>query len=145
MTITASIGTITQDAGRTGNWTWSLPNASAPAFRTVTLTATDSQGGITTTTFQLFTKLRPNAHAGGPYLTNEAQAVTLSAAATTDPDTAKSLLTYAWDLNYNGVTFVPSGYTGVSPSITLPDNFPARPIAVRVTDPTAMCRSRRPR
>ncbi|MHB8903459.1 MAG: proprotein convertase P-domain-containing protein [Thermoguttaceae bacterium] len=46
----------------------------------------------------------PVADAGGPYLVVEGGSVTLDASGTTDPD-AGDMLTYEWDLNYEGATF----------------------------------------
>lgn len=51
VTITASVGTITQDAG---TWSWSLDTTNAAGdSQTVTLAATDSDGARRTTTFKL--------------------------------------------------------------------------------------------
>src|SRR5262249_20930095 len=55
----------------------------------------------------------PTADAGGPYTINEGGSLTLSAAASTDPD--KDTLTYAWDINNQG-TFTAA--SGVTPTLT---------------------------
>jgi VCBS repeat-containing protein len=53
VTITASVGSITQD-DNAGTWSWSYTPADGPAdSQTVTITATDSDGAQTTATFQL--------------------------------------------------------------------------------------------
>jgi len=51
VTLTASAGIITQVGS--GAWNWSLDVNNATANQTVTITATDSLGGISTTTFDL--------------------------------------------------------------------------------------------
>src|SRR5262249_49932192 len=52
VTITASIGTITaQDSGPSGAWTWTYPTTDDLGPLTVTITATDSNGAHTDTTF----------------------------------------------------------------------------------------------
>ena len=54
VTITASLGTITQDAGNTGLWNWSFtPDANTAASQVVVITATDGHGGVENTSFVL--------------------------------------------------------------------------------------------
>ena len=54
VTITASIGTITQDAGNNGAWSWSFDTTDGPdESQIVTITADDGNGGVATTTFEL--------------------------------------------------------------------------------------------
>jgi len=62
VTVTSSIGAITQDSGSHGNWSWSYtPTAPIPAGQTVTITATDSDHSATTQTFTLnVTNLPPS-------------------------------------------------------------------------------------
>ncbi len=48
----------------------------------------------------------PTADAGGPYTVIAGNAVTLDGTGSSDPDGAA--LTYEWDLDFDGVTFVPS-------------------------------------
>ena len=50
--VTASIGSITQDVGNSGQWNWSYL-ATDDESSTVTITADDGHGGITATTFEL--------------------------------------------------------------------------------------------
>ncbi|MEZ6090497.1 MAG: hypothetical protein R3C05_21260 [Pirellulaceae bacterium] len=51
VTITASIGTISQ---HDGSWTWTLDTTDGPDdSQTITITATDSDGDFSTTTFEL--------------------------------------------------------------------------------------------
>ncbi len=75
----------------------------------------------------------PIARPGGPYSTAESTPITLDASASTDAEQATATLSFAWDLNYNGVTF-DVDTTGRNPSVSFPDNFSARTIALRVTD-----------
>ena len=54
VTITASIGSISQGAGNSGTWGWSFGTTDGPdESQTVTVTATDGDGALTTTTFEL--------------------------------------------------------------------------------------------
>lgn len=61
----------------------------------------------------LFNNLPPTADAGGPYAVMEGDGVSLSAAATTDPE--NDPLTYTWDINRDGVF---GDAAGVNPSLT---------------------------
>jgi VCBS repeat-containing protein len=57
VTISASVGTITQDAGNSGSWSWSLGTTDGPGeSQTLTITANDGNGGLTTTTFELMVR-----------------------------------------------------------------------------------------
>ena len=52
--ISASIGTIRQDTGNSGEWSWSFDTTDGPdESQAVTITATDSNGASTQTTFDL--------------------------------------------------------------------------------------------
>ncbi len=54
VTITASVGTITQDAGNSGNWSWTFDTTDGPdESQTVSITATDSDGASSSVTFDL--------------------------------------------------------------------------------------------
>lgn len=79
----------------------------------------------------------PVAVAGGPYSAAEGSAFTLDGSGSSDPDQTSTTLSYAWDLNYDGVAF-DSDVTGRKPSVTLTDNFASRNIALRVTDATGL-------
>ena len=74
----------------------------------------------------------PSAVAGGPYSVLEGSTVTLNATGSSDPD-AGDTLSYAWDLNYDGVTFDVDA-TGSQPNVGFNDSFATRSIALRVTD-----------
>ena len=100
-TITASIGTITQDAGNHGAWTWTDNNTDLPFGAIVTITATDLAGASSSTQFSLTVNdLHPTASAGGPYTTGSSQSITLSGTASSPSGDA--IVSYAWDLDHNG-------------------------------------------
>jgi hypothetical protein len=75
----------------------------------------------------------PVANAGGPYSVGAGSNLSLSGAASTDPDDSLAQLTFQWDLNYDGVSFDVDAI-GVSPTVSFPAPFAARQIALRVTD-----------
>ena len=54
VTITVSVGIVTQDSGSSGNWSWSFDTTDGPdESQTVEVTATDTDGGTSTTSFEL--------------------------------------------------------------------------------------------
>jgi hypothetical protein len=53
VTISASVGTISQSGSQSGTWSWSYPTTDNADSQTVTVTATDSDGAFSTTTFDL--------------------------------------------------------------------------------------------
>ncbi|WP_146454978.1 lamin tail domain-containing protein [Rubripirellula tenax] len=73
---------------------------------------------------------KPLASAGGPYVVASGATIQLTGSAS-DYD-ADQTLTYAWDLDYDGVTF-DADVTGLTPSQTFTGSGP-RTIALRVTD-----------
>jgi PKD domain/K319L-like, PKD domain/RTX calcium-binding nonapeptide repeat (4 copies) len=75
----------------------------------------------------------PTADAGGPYVVNEGTSLVLDASSSSDPDVPNSALAFEWDLDYDGITFNVDA-TGQAPTVSFPDNFAARTIALRVTD-----------
>jgi len=99
--------------------------------RTLPCVVSDAQGRSTFTQISLLVDAVPNqpptAGAGGTYHVDEGSAVTLTAAGV-DPEGAP--LSYAWDLNLDGVFETPGQ------SVELhPDDGPAsRSVAVQVTD-----------
>ncbi len=105
---------------------------SAPGVYTVTLTVTDLKGGVGTDTLTvtILGNAPPVPDAGGPYVGVEASPLTLSAAASSDPD--GDPLTYRWDLDADG-----AWDTVATPDPTLTyvwgDDF-AGTVAVEVSD-----------
>ena len=66
VTITASVGSITQSTGNSGSWQWSFDTTDGPVeSQTVTIIATDSDGASSQTTFDLVVKnVAPDFEAG---------------------------------------------------------------------------------
>src|SRR5262249_36222565 len=94
-----------------------MPNSSAPGNFTVFnnslyFTANDGAHGAEWWALKGDNK-PPTANAGGPYTVTETRSLTLSAAASTDPD--GDPLTYRWDVNGDGVF---GDATGVNPTLT---------------------------
>ncbi|MFN4259034.1 MAG: PKD domain-containing protein [Gemmataceae bacterium] len=77
--------------------------------------------------------IAPIAHAGGPYFVPEGGSVVLSSLGSFDPD--GTIVSYEWDLNYNGSTFDVDS-TDPSPifSAALLDGPTTRIVALRVQD-----------
>ncbi len=71
------------------------------------------------------------ADAGGPYIINEGEAISLDASNTTDADTPIENLTFQWDLDCDGLY---DDAQGVSPVYTWNDNTEIT-IGLMVTDP----------
>jgi hypothetical protein len=103
--------------------------------RTLACVVSDAQGRSTLPQISLLVDAVPNepptAGAGGPYQVDEGSSVTLTAAGS-DPEGGP--LSYAWDLNSDGVFETP----GQSVSLA-PDDGPAlRAVAVRVMDDSGL-------
>jgi hypothetical protein len=66
VTISASVGTVTQSGSQSGTWSWSFNSTDGPAeSQTVTITATDGSSAIGTTTFGLtVNNVAPNIDKG---------------------------------------------------------------------------------
>lgn len=79
----------------------------------------------------------PTANAGGPYVALEGDTVHFNGTLSSDPDDLFADLAFEWDLNYDGVTFVPAK-TGAQLSETFEDDVATRMIALRVTDPDGL-------
>jgi len=87
----------------TVNWTV-LENlfASDDTTYTIALRADDGEGGVTTASTTLtIINLDPTADANGPYVMTEGNPLPLDASASADP--GNDALTYAWDLDNDGV------------------------------------------
>lgn len=111
-------------------------SGSSPTFVTnqdgvhqVHLRVTDNRGGTATASATItVANVAPTASAGGPYAMNEGGAVTLSAAASSDP--GQDIVSYAWDFDGDGQY---DDATGVSPvfSTTIDGVYT---LGLRVTD-----------
>jgi hypothetical protein len=120
VTLTASLGTITQDDA-TGAWRWTYTPPDGPASATVTITATDTGGLTATTSFPLTVlNVPPTITAFTvPASGAEGSPVNLNAAAT-DPG-VHDTLTYTWTITGpDGSTF--ATLTGAQASFTPPDD-----------------------
>jgi hypothetical protein len=86
VTITASVGTITQTSGANGAYTWSFDTTDGPdESQTVTITATDSDGGVSTLMFSLVVNnVIPSVAVTGTSSANDGQTLTYTFT-TTDP------------------------------------------------------------
>ncbi len=64
------------------------------------------------------------------------QSVTLEARCSAHPDSARSIVSYEWDFNYDGSTFTPAN-TGTTGTLAAGySTYGAKPVALRVTDDT---------
>jgi hypothetical protein len=121
VTLKASTGTVTKNTADTG-WTWSYtPTVGLAAPKTVTITATDTNGDTATTSFTLTVNyVAPTITTFSvPTSATEGSLVPLSGAAT-EPAGTNDPLTYTWTVyNPNGTV---SKLTGANASFTPPDN-----------------------
>ena len=121
VSLKASLGTVTKNAADTG-WTWSYtPTVGLAAPKTVTITATDTNGDTATTSFTLTVNyVAPTiTKFSVPTSATEGSLVPLSGAAT-EPAGTNDPLTYTWTVyNPNGTV---SKLTGANASFTPPDN-----------------------
>ena len=98
--LTASVGTVTDNGD--GTWIWSLGTTDGPDdSRTVTITATDSDGGSRSVSFDLIVNnLAPTvAIVGLPETSTVGTAVSLSSGVT---DPGADMFTYAWRVTRDG-------------------------------------------
>jgi uncharacterized delta-60 repeat protein/uncharacterized repeat protein (TIGR01451 family) len=87
VTVTASIGAITQTGTQIGTWSWSFDATDGPnQSQTVTITATDSDGAQSTETFNLIVRdVAPSIALGGNSQVNKLAPYLLNLGAITDP------------------------------------------------------------
>ena len=121
----------------------SMPSLTAPEVNALgggtfnlVLTVTDEFGatGVAQTTLTIAPPNRPPvAHAGGPYFLTEGTAQALDGTLSSDPDEPSTALLYAWDLDYDFLTFDVDA-TGSQPAVRFDNEFLPRTIALRVTD-----------
>ena len=102
VTLSASVGTVTKSGtNAAGTWSWSFATIDGPAeSQTVTITANDGAGGITSTTFALtVTNVAPTATFNAPTSVNEGSSIGLSFSGASDVSSADQTagFTYAFD------------------------------------------------
>jgi hypothetical protein len=87
VTLSASVGTVTWSGSSNGFWTWSYAATDGPLqSQTVTITANDGHGGISTATFQLtVNNVAPTANLSNDGPVNEGGAATVSFDGASDP------------------------------------------------------------
>ena len=98
VTVTASIGTVTQAGSQSGTWDWWFQTTDGDdENQTVTVTASDSDGAFSTTTFRLFVNnVAPtNVQAGPDQAADEADLVSFSGAFT-DPGDDTHTITWSF-------------------------------------------------
>ncbi|MBW3540325.1 MAG: hypothetical protein KY476_08645 [Planctomycetes bacterium] len=127
-----------------------VPIALALYENTIVVAGSSFQGAslqdIAVARYLSVTNAAPVAEAGGPYTVAEGGTVTLDASASTDPDQAGSTLTYAWDLDGDGLfgeTGTNAGRgeeTGATPTFSAAslDGPNSVTVSLRVTDNGAL-------
>lgn len=99
----------------------------------VTVRATDTGNNTASDVAQvLIANVAPTANAGADGAVAEGTPLPLNGSAT-DPG-GLDVLTYEWDLNYDGVTFTPDVVGTLSTSLTVADGPVTRVVALRVRD-----------
>ncbi|MFN7929970.1 MAG: Calx-beta domain-containing protein [Blastocatellia bacterium] len=118
VTLSANIGTVQKDVPSAGKWTWTYTPPDGPATLNVTITATDSKGAASTTSFTVnVNNIAPTAtFAASSAKVNEntASPPTVSFTNPVDPGTPDATtLHYSYDYNNDGVWEVGDGtYAG---------------------------------
>jgi len=135
VTITASVGSVSQAGSQNGTWSWSFDSTDGPdESQTVTITATDSDGASSNTTFELtVVNVAPTVNAGGDLEIFENDSITL-AASFTDPGILDShTVDVDWgDGSTHGTNLTESHqYLDVNPTATPLDIYT---VTVTVTD-----------
>jgi PKD domain len=89
VTLSASVGTLTQSGTHSGTWTWSLGTTDGPnESQSVTITATDNHGATSTTSFALtVNNVAPSIAISGAGSVNEGSLYSLTLGAVSDPGT----------------------------------------------------------
>ena len=133
VTISASVGVVSQAGTQSGTWSWSLGTSDGPDdSQTVTITAIDSDGDSTSVTFDLIVaNVPPSIDAvtdDGPR--NVGSPITISVAAS-DPAGANDPLTYEFDFD-NDLVYEVTNATGVAQHAYA--SAGAKHVNLRVTD-----------
>ncbi|MDB5384865.1 MAG: hypothetical protein JWM11_511 [Planctomycetaceae bacterium] len=133
VTITANFGSVTQN-NSTGIWNWSIDSSDGLSLATVIITATDTNGHTTTTSFNYTVfNVAPTIALSGNATVNEGSVYTLNLGAITDPgiDTVTNY-SIVWG---DGVTSNFAGNpVGVNRNHTYADGPHAYTISVTLTD-----------
>ena len=111
VTVTASVGTISQVGTQSGTWSWSFDTSDGPdESQTVTITATDSDNAITTTSFALtVNNVAPTLIISGDPDVDEGSPYTLTVSEITDPGVDTVFLRTVFWGDGNSETFSAAG------------------------------------
>jgi hypothetical protein len=106
VTISASVGSLTQTSSSTGTWNWSNPAPDGPDSYNVSITAADEDGGSSTTTFSVtVNNVAPTANAGLDLLGVLRNAIFSVTGTWTDAaEAADDLYSWSWDLDGDPTT-----------------------------------------
>ena len=129
VTLSASVGTIIKSGtNAAGTWSWSFATTDGPAnSQTVTITANDGNGGVTTTTFpHTVNNVAPTAALGNNSPVNESSEATVSFTSPFDPSSTDTSAGFHYAFacdngSLAGATYAGSG-TSVSTNCTFNDN-----------------------
>jgi hypothetical protein len=114
VTLSASVGTVTRNAD--GTWAWSFATTDGPAqTQTVTITADDGVGGVSTVTFALVvTNVAPTAVLSNSGPVTYGEAVTVSFGGQFDPSPADTAAGFTYAYSLDGTTFTPGTSSSAS-------------------------------
>ncbi len=98
VTVTASIGNVTQDSGNSGTWTWSFDTSDGPEnSQQVTITATDGDAVVAEIAFELtVNNVAPTLSISGDPTVNEGSTYTLNLSASDPGDDTISQWEIQW-------------------------------------------------
>ena len=123
VTLTASIGNVTQDT-TVGTWSWTGNSIDGPAATLVTLTATDSLGGVTTSPFYIkASNVAPSVSISAPSTATAGTQVAFTFAAT-DASSVDQAAGFRWTLNYGDGTNLVTTATGIASPALRNHTFP---------------------
>jgi len=118
VTLSASVGTVTKfGTNAAGTWSWSYLTTDGPAqSQTVTITANDGNGGVTSATFSLtVNNVAPTATFNFPASVDEGSLITLTLTAPFDPSSVDTAAGFTYQYDFG------SGYTATN-TFTPTDN-----------------------
>src|SRR5262245_54796958 len=146
VTVTSSVGTVTQATGAHGAWSWSFTPDDGPSqSQNVVITATeDNTGASSTTSFQLtVNNVAPNPTFGNDGPVGEGSTAVVSFGGQLDPSAADAAsMRFAYDLDNDGTFDIGDGtYAGsvtsssaVVPASLLADGPGTRTVRGRIMD-----------